>query len=613
MSGAINPADLLTRGVSDPCRLLGPNKEGTSWFRGPAFLREDEEDWPQSAIDALDSDNIEIKRKSAFVSLTLLHIRKTVLEQYSRYSSWPKLKRIAAWCQRWIHNTRCPKTGEDRRSGETPTCEELKSAELFIVKEVQRVEFADDIRSIESQKPLPKSSKLSSLSPFVDSTGVLRVGGRLRHAPIPYESRHQCILPSDHHVTRVIVSHEHVSNGHIGPEHILANLRATYWILNGRVVIKGVLRRCFFCQIRRAIRTYPYMADLPGCRVAYEAPPFSKCGVDLFGPMFIKQGRKRLKRWGVLFTCLTVRGIHLEVVENSDTDSFINAFRRFTNRRGCPENVYSDCGTNFQGAVNELNEFRSSLDKPKITRAAAEMNITWDFNPPASPHMGGAWERLIRSVKEVMTGLMSDRVLTDPQLYTLFTEVENIINSRPLTHLSDDASDLQALTPNHILLGLHRNWSYVADTCSKDISSRKKWRQVQALRDRFWDQWKTEYLPTLTHRRKWTQGTPNLKPGQLVLVNDDSQRRKSWPLARVISVQPGKDGVVRVAEVRTKDGTYTRPVVKLHELEDDFSEGPQGGRMSTMEFQTFHRQQLNRSARLNSRFRVSSIPVYQYF
>ena len=179
-------------------------------------------------------------------------------------------------------------------------------------------------------------------------------------------------------------------------------------------------------------------------------------------------------------------------------------------------------------------------------------------------------------------------MLTDPQLYTLFTEVENVVNSRPLTHLSDDASDLQALTPNHILLGLRRIWSYVADTCSKDISSRKKWRQVQALRDRFWDQWKTEYLPTLTHRRKWTHDTPNLKPGQLVLVNDDSQRRKSWPLARVINVQPGKDGVVRVAEVRTKDGTYTRPVVKLHRLEDDNIEGPQGGgRMSTTEFQTF--------------------------
>ena len=115
----------------------------------------------------------------------------------------------------------------------------------------------------------------------------------------------------------------------------------------------------FFCQVRRAIRMYPYMADLPGCRVAYNEPPFTNCGCDPFGPVYIKQGRKRLKRWGVIFTCLTVRCIHLEIVESCETDSFINAFRRFTNRRGCPKTVYSDCGSNLTGAVNELGSERA--------------------------------------------------------------------------------------------------------------------------------------------------------------------------------------------------------------------------------------------------------------
>ena len=330
----------------------------------------------------------------------------------------------------------------------------------------------------------------------------------------------------------------------------------------------------FFCQVRRAIRMYPYMADLPGCRVAYNEPPFTNCGCDPFGPVYIKQGRKRLKRWGVIFTCLTVRCIHLEIVESCETDSFINAFRRFTNRRGCPKTVYSDCGSNLIGAVNELEEFKSSLKKDIISKTAAEMKITWEFNPPAAPHMGGAWERLIRSVKQVMSGLMNDRVLTDPQLNTLFTEVENIVNSRPLTHISDDVNDLQALTPNHILFGLHRNWGYVADTSSKDITSRKKWRQVQALSNCFWEQWKKQYLPSLTQRRKWIKKTPNLQPGELVLLDDDTHR-KSWPLARVTKAVPGKDGVVRVAEIRTKDGSYTRPVARLLRLEDDI-ESSQG-------------------------------------
>ena len=317
------------------------------------------------------------------------------------------------------------------------------------------------------------------------------------------------------------------------------------------------------------------MADLPACRVAYNQPPFTNCGIDPFGPLYVKQGRKRLKRWGVIFTCLTVRCIHLEIVEASDTDSFINAFRRFTNRRGCPETVYSDCGTNLTGTVNELQEFKSALKKDVITKAAAEMKITWEFNPPAAPHMGGAWERLIRSVKAVMSGLMKDRVLTDPQLNTLFTEVESIVNSRPLTHISDDVNDLQALTPNHILFGLHRTWGYVAETSGDDITSRKKWRQVQVLRNRFWEQWKKQYLPTLTQRRKWKEKIPNLKPGALVLLDDDTPKRRSWPLARVTKVLPGDDGIVRVAEILTKDGLYTRPVTKLLRLEDDI-QVPQG-------------------------------------
>lgn len=422
---------------------------------------------------------------------------------------------------------------------------------------------------------LSKSSKLSPLCPFIDSAGLLRVGGRLGNAPISYDSMHQLILPYNHHVTKIIISHEHVTNGHIGPEHTLSNLRDSLWIMNGRTAIRSVLRNCFFCKIKRAMRMYPYMGDLPGCRIAFEEPPYTNCGVDLFGPLYIKEGRKRLKRWGVLFTCLTVRCIHLEIVEGIGTDPFINTLRRFTNRRGCPKKMYSDCGTNFTGATSELAEFIAGLDRDVISNAAAEMTIDWKFNPPSAPHMGGAWERLVRSVKEVMCGLMKDRILTDFQLLTLFTEVENIINSRPLTHISDDIDDLTALTPNHILLGMHRNWGYVADTSYIDISSRKKWRQVQALSQCFWTQWKKQYLPSLTKRGKWKEKKPNVKVGDLVLLDDDSTRRGKWPLARITKVSPGADGIIRVADVRTKDGTYTRPIVKLLRLEDD-SEVPQG-------------------------------------
>ena len=316
---------------------------------------------------------------------------------------------------------------------------------------------------------------------------------------------------------------------------------------------------------------FPYMAELPAGRVAYGEPPFTNCGVDLFGPITIKQGRKRLKRWVVLYTCLTVRCIHLEVVENADTDSFISALRRFVNRRGRPTDMYSDCGTNFVGATTELKDLVAGLKQDDINDFATGQGINWHFNPPAAPHMGGAWERLVRSVKEVMTGLMNNHILTDAQLYTLLTEVESILNTRPLTNASDDVNDFEALTPNHILLGRHRHWEYMAEHIDeKDITSRRRYRQVLALAERFWTRWRREYLPDLQKRAIGRVHTPNFVVDELVLVSDKNARRGKWPLGRIKRVMPGDDGVVRTVDVLTKDGLYTRPVAKLCKLEDNW-------------------------------------------
>lgn len=312
------------------------------------------------------------------------------------------------------------------------------------------------------------------------------------------------------------------------------------------------------------------MADLPQGRLACEEPPFTNCGVDLFGPIYVKQGRKQLKRWGVIFTCLTVRCVHLEPVESLETDDFINCLRRFVNRRGSPKTMYSDRGTNFIGTSTELKTAIKSLDHQKIAKFATSCHFTWKFNPAGAPHMGGAWERLVKSSKEVLSSLMNEqqKSLTDQQLHTLLTEVERILNSRPLTHLSDDIDDLEPLTPNHILLGLHRQWSFICDIDENDLTSRKKYRQVQALALEFWRRWRREFLPTLTTRSKWREHVANVKEGQLVLLADNDNK-KSWPLARITKVFPGDDGTVRIVELKTKDGLYTRPVAKVRSLEDD--------------------------------------------
>ena len=228
--------------------------------------------------------------------------------------------------------------------------------------------------------------------------------------------------------------------------------------------------------------------------MAIAAPPFSNTGVDYFEPITVKIFQKTVKRWGCLFTCLTNRAIHLEVAESLETDAFINALERFSNRRGYPSTLRSDCGTNFKGAEKELREELQKFNHNKIQEYACRNQFKWIFNPPASPHMGGSWERLVRSVKICLKVVMAQCNMDDFGLYTTFTEIEGLLNSRPLSMVSDDINDLSPLTPNHFLIG-RANATNLAPciTYENDISHRKLWKRVQAL---------TEYLPNLTGRSK---------------------------------------------------------------------------------------------------------------
>ena len=251
------------------------------------------------------------------------------------------------------------------------------------------------------------------MSPFLDETGIIRVGGRLKWAKIPYEWKHQIILPAKH-ITTLIVRKYH-NQGHLGPEYILSIIRRIYWVLKGRSVTKQVGRRCILCQRKRTKDIQSKMSDLPFARLEPMKPPFSAIGIDLFGPVMIKQRRERFKPWEALFSDCTKRAIHLEVVEGYDTDSFIGSFQWFVNRRGKPRDVYSDCDTNLKGTTSELN-----IKIQRINEYSSNEQITWHFNPPAAAHMGGIWEKIIRTVKNIMFSMMknsSDRLSTDDNIH----------------------------------------------------------------------------------------------------------------------------------------------------------------------------------------------------
>ncbi|XP_066500465.1 uncharacterized protein [Hoplias malabaricus] len=215
---------------------------------------------------------------------------------------------------------------------------------------------------------------------------------------------------------------------------------------------RTVISECNLCRRLHAKVGEQKMADLPQDRLLPDKPPFTNTGVDYFGPFEIRRGRAKVKRYGVLFTCLTVRAVHLEVAHSLDTDSCINALRRFQARRGQVSVIRSDNGTNLVGAERELRQALKELDQSRINEAMMQKGVRWIFNPPTASHHGGIWERQIRTVRKVLNSVVRQQLLDDEGLQTFLCEVESIINGRPITTNTDDPSDLEPLTPNHLLL-----------------------------------------------------------------------------------------------------------------------------------------------------------------
>ena len=483
-----------------------------------------------------------------------------------KYSCWYSLKRTVAWilrCKKWL---------QDRRSGlkHWPLAEldldvtELEGAEMAIIRYLQGRYFEQELCTLETKGVVKMKSPIYCLEPFRDNEGLLRLGGRLLEAPISDRAKHPVILPRDHHVTELIVRNVHQwKAGHSGKEHVLSLVRQRYWIPKARPLVNRVLQNCVICKKLRGMPGVQKMADLPMDRTMPGKPPFTYVGMDCFGPFYIKRGRSQVKRYGCLFTCLTIRAIHIEKLDTLDTDSFLNALMRFSARRGTPDKVRSDNGTNFVGGQRELRQaVRSWKEDSKVKGQLLQKEIKWEFNPPAASHMGGVWERQIWTVRKVLNAIIKNQTLDDERLATLFCEVESIVNDRPLTYVSDNPRDPESLTPNHLLL-LRAGPGLAPGKFQKEDIYGKRWRHVQYLADQFGKRWIREYLPTLQLRRKWIQPKRNLTDGDIVLVMDVNTPRKCWPLGRVIRSFPGKDGLVRSVEVKTSWAVFTRPVNKL--------------------------------------------------
>ena len=574
-----NPADDASRGASADSLQR--------WIHGPEFLTQSTETWPQRPVDmnvTIPDDDPEVK-KDAVVHMSEASTRDPVLEIIERFSSWTYLKKIVAWILRYKSNL--TRLSKERRRGVTSpiqstdtttpiTIAELNNAEFEILKHVQSKCFKEELGCLKEvdqqttssrQNVLKKSSNIFKLDPIL-THGLIRVGGRLQRAPISTDARHPVILPKKHHVVKLLIQYYHHVAGHSGLEYTLSLTRQRYWIINGRSAVRNILNECFSCRKRQTPTAQQKMASLPEDRIMPSKPPFAYTGVDSFGPFEVRRGRTRVKRYGVIFTCLTLRAVHIEAASSLDTESFISALRRFITRRGQPEEMRSDNGGNFARGERELREAINEWNQSQIHDFLLQRNIKWTFNPPAGSHHGGVWERCIRTVRKVMKALMKEQVLDDEGLNTLLCEVEAIINGRPITKLSDDPRDLEPLTPNHLLLLRSGPTVPPGNFTSHDNYYNRRWRQVQYLADIFWRRWVREYLPSLQQRQKWHKQRRNFAVDDIVLVFDDNKPRNSWPLGRILEVYTNRrDGLVRSVKLKTSTSELVRPIDKIVLLE----------------------------------------------
>lgn len=241
--------------------------------------------------------------------------------------------------------------------------------------------------------------------------------------------------------------------------------------------------------------------------------------------------------------------------------------KRFISRRGKPLELYCDNGTNFVGANNEIQSFLKSNNE-SITGFAADESIHFKFSPAYSPHFGGIWEAGVKSAKHHLTRILGDKHLTFEELSTLFTQVEAILNSRPLTPLSSDPNDLCPLTPAHFLIGRPLTSVPSAGLLDERPSSLSRYQYLEKMRQHFWERWKNEYLSELQQKLKWRVNQQGLRVGDLVVIKDTYTPPLKWRMARVLKLHPGSDGVSRVVDVTTTKGIIRRAARNLCLLPD---------------------------------------------
>lgn len=531
-----NPADLATR----PELWL---QKKDLWFNGPGFLTKPLQEWPNTM-------HMSASENATFLStgeaLDVIDGPEMTTKGYETFE-----------------DSICiiPQDAQEDDNDEPEQVPTTRHDEtISALKELQTRHFPNEVAG-------KVTHLVRNLGLFTDVDGVLRCRGRMMHTDWSYERKHPALIPKDSPFTNEVIRQCHEENYHVGAAHTLSIIRQKYWIPQGRAQVKKVIKLCPQCK-KHGGGPYklPDTPDLPPERVNYSSP-FTYTGIDYFGPLFVNTNNGKEKRWVCLLTCLAVRAIHLEVVDNLTADECLLALRRFIATRGLPQLIVSDNAQTFK------------LTKEVLTSNYCIQNkISWKFIPQLAPWHGGFYERLVGLVKHCLKRTLEKHLLNDSQMKTIMKEVEAVVNTRPLTYVGAELDAV--LRPADFLsfekcLNVEISENDIVEGTNLKIDLVKGWKKGQNIRKEFERMFTDQYLPCLRERfnnsQKQQRVTADKPPqiGDVVQIKDSSKNRVNWKVGKIISLLKGQDGECRVAKVKVNDTEFTRSVGHLYPLEEE--------------------------------------------
>ena len=536
--GELNPADLPSRGCN-PSELIQ-----SRWWQGPGWLYEPISSWPSTDYEVDEQEVLKEVKKSNVV-LVASEANFNVLEYFSSYQ---KLLRFLAIMRRFIENCKLKKNLRNQKALQKVqpfvlTVKEVKQAEIRLLDFIQKQLFADE-------------GKVSSFKVMLNNEGLYVLKTKILNLKDNNSFLCPVLLAEKSNLMYLLVRETHELMGHVGTQVIMITLREKYWIISIRKICKKVIADCLVCKKQSTKHLECETPPLPLNRIR-DAKVFEIIGVDFAGPLYIKGGGKG---WICLFTCEVYRAVHLELASSLSVEGFLECLRRFIARRGRPQTAYCDNGTNFKGTTNAF----SKLDWQKIKKSSQAEKIDWLFSPPSAPWWGGWWERLIRIVKNILKKVLGRACLSYEALYSVLCDSEAIVNSRPLTYVSDDPEDLKPLSPSLFLQDIAEIGVPDCDMLNHTKLT-KKMKHRQQIREDLRKRFRDEYLSQLLLKSGKNEKRV-LKVGEVVLIGD-SQKRIDWPLGRIEKMIISPDGNCRVVMVKTKNGLLRRPIQRIFPLE----------------------------------------------